>query len=546
MTQQLTQNTDVIILGLGLAGSALAWRLHWAGQRILLIDRGESVTASRIAAGLITPITGRRMTRADDFDLLLNQAEFFYRQVETTTGQQLLDKQPAVRFFLSDEERTLFLTDRWPHMDADVRLIRNKAGTVSGFEMHKAARLKVTLFLDATRDYFTERQELVTADVDPLTDIEVSGEGVRIATQNVCAPHLVFCQGYQAQQNPWFPGVPDGATKGEILTVRLEGRTDQRVTHQGLWLAPVQVSANAKQAAAPADMFIVGATYDREDLSGTITAAARSELLSGLAELASEPVEVLDHVAAVRAGTKQRRPFVAVHTQHPQFAILNGLGSRGALLAPHCAKELAAILVGGCPPPPEKEMRKRSLTQLAHSIVRRVLRSGDTAIDATAGNGHDTLFLAQQVGVTGIVISIDLQTEALAATKSRLSQHGIPNVTCCQADHSVELRRLAGEQFRAKAIMFNLGYRPGSDRTITTVAQSTIAAISTAQSLLSPGGVMTVIAYRGHAEGLEETAAIEDLIRGQTTVDITVDKIRGNDQDATSPVLFVWRRNSME
>ena len=143
MTQQLTQNTDVIILGLGLAGSALAWRLHWAGQRILLIDRGESVTASRIAAGLITPITGRRMTRADDFDLLLNEAETFYRQVETTTGQQLLDKQPAVRFFLSDEERTLFLTDRWPHMDADVRLIRNKAGTVSGFEMHKAARLKV-------------------------------------------------------------------------------------------------------------------------------------------------------------------------------------------------------------------------------------------------------------------------------------------------------------------------------------------------------------------------------------------------------------------
>ena len=188
------------------------------------------------------------------------------------------------------------------------------------------------------------------------------------------------------QQNPWFPGVPDGASKGEILTVRLRGRSDQRVTHQGLWLAPVQGLQSKNPAAAePTDIFIVGATYDREDLSGTITAAARSELLSGLAEFVSEPVEVLDHVAAVRAGMKQRRPFFAFHPQHPQLAILNGLGSRGAQLAPNIAKELATLLIGGCPPPPGKATRQKSLTQLAHSIVRRVLRPGDTAIDATAG-----------------------------------------------------------------------------------------------------------------------------------------------------------------
>ena len=111
MTQQLTHNKDVIILGQGLAGSALAWWLHWSGQRVLLIDRGESVTASRIAAGLITPITGRRMTKADDFDVLLNQAESFYREVEAATGQRLLDNQPSVRFFLNDEERALLLQE---------------------------------------------------------------------------------------------------------------------------------------------------------------------------------------------------------------------------------------------------------------------------------------------------------------------------------------------------------------------------------------------------------------------------------------------------
>ena len=547
MTQQSLRKTDIIILGQGFAGSALAWRLHWAGRRIQLIDRGEPVTASRIAAGLITPITGRRMTKAVEFDAQLKEAESFYGDVEAAISGQLLDKQPAVRFFSGDEERTQFMTERWPHLQADVRLIRNLADEVSGFEMLQAARLRVAVFLDATRQYFTERCEFLAADVDPLTDIEVSGEGVRIASLNVSAAHLVFCQGHQRQQNPWFPDVPDGASKGEILTVMLRGRTDQRVTHRGLWLAPVEVSADGKQSATePTEMFIVGATYDPGDLSDSITAAARLELLSGLAELVSEPVEVLDQVAAVRAGMKQRRPVFAFHPQHPQLSILNGLGSRGALLAPHSAKILATLLIGGCPQPTGKARRNKSLTQLAHSIIRRVLSRGDTAIDATAGNGHDTLFLAQQVGESGIVIAIDLQAEAIAATQNRLSLCGIRNVTCSQADHSVELYRLGGEQVRVKAIMFNLGYLPGSDRTMTTVAQSTITALSAAQCLLSPGGVMTVIAYRGHAEGEQETTAIEEQIRRHTTVGITVDRVNGNDEDDTSPVLFVWRRASIE
>ncbi len=558
MTQQAIRKPDVVILGQGLAGSALAWCLHWAGQRILLIDRAESVTASRIAAGLITPITGRRMTKAGDFELLLSEAESFYLQVEAATGQHLLAKQPAARFFLSDEERTLFITKRWPQQPPDVRLIRDETGEISGFEMLNAARLNVTQFLNATTDYFTARQELVTAGVDPLTDIEISGEGVRIASLNVSAPILVFCQGYQPQQNPWFPSIPDGASKGEMLIVCLRGRTDTRVTHQGLWLAPAHQSAVADSTASDSgNLFLAGATYDRADLSHTVTAAAREELMHGLAEMVSEPIEVLAQVAAVRAGMKQGRPVVAVHAQHPQLAIINGLGSRGALLAPTCAKELAARLFsspGRCAntpdrarlaAPPSAIRKTKSLTQLAQSIIRRVLRPGDSAIDATAGNGHDTLFLAQLVGETGAVIAIDRQPEAIAATQGRLSQECIGHVTLRQADHSMELRRLADEQVRAKAIMFNLGYLPGSDKTVTTAAQSTVTAIRAAQDLLGPGGVMTVIAYRGHIGGKEEASAIEDLISRQMLVAAAVDRIEGDQENDTSPVLFVWRNTGV-
>ena len=560
MTQQVIRKRDVIILGQGLAGSALAWRLHWAGQRILVIDRGESVTASRIAAGLITPITGRRMTQDVGFDVLLDEAESFYREVEAATGQQLLDKEPSVRFFTNDEERTLFITERWPQLQADVRLIRNETGEPLGVEMLHAARLDVTQFLDATWDYFTERQELVTADVDPLTDIEVSGDGVRIASLNVSAAHLVFCQGHQTQQNPWFPGVPDGATKGEILVVRLPGRTDHRVTHMGLWLAPAHQQPTV--AKDTENQFLVGATYDRVDLSGTITAAAREYLIRGLAEIVTEPIEVLDQVAAIRAGMKQRRPVVAVHSEHPQLAIINGLGSRGALLAPTCANELTAQMLSGFRSPnisvlapsripvarsaPSPAPRKKLLTHLAHSIIRRVLKPGDTAIDATAGNGHDTLFLAQLVGETGIVIAIDRQQKAIASTEHRLSQEGVFHMTPHLGDHRTVLNRLAAEDVRAKAIMFNLGYLPGGDKTITTAAESTTAAVRAAQRLLSPGGVMTVIAYRGHIGGKEEATAIEDLISGGAPTGITADRINGDEANDTSPILFVWRNSGVK
>lgn len=150
------------------------------------------------------------------------------------------------------------------------------------------------------------------------------------------------------------------------------------------------------------------------------------------------------------------------------------------------------------------------LTEQAQQVVRAVIASGDVAIDATAGNGHDTLFLAQLVGETGRVFACDVQEEALARTACRLEAAFVRNVVLLQRSHA-DMKSAIPPEYHGHigAVMFNLGYLPGGDKTRTTTRASSEGGVRAAISLLRPGGIVTVLAYPGHAGGAEETAAVE-------------------------------------
>ncbi|WP_437228633.1 class I SAM-dependent methyltransferase [Planctomicrobium sp. SH661] len=154
-----------------------------------------------------------------------------------------------------------------------------------------------------------------------------------------------------------------------------------------------------------------------------------------------------------------------------------------------------------------------SMTQLAHEIVRSTLRPGETVIDATAGNGHDTLFLSQQVGVTGIVWAMDIQRQALESTQRRLMTHGCSNVRLVHGSHA-EMEQLIPHclEQSISAIMFNLGYLPHHDHQLTTKVETTVIALQASLRALRPGGVLTVMTYRGHPGSEEEAGSVEELI----------------------------------
>jgi predicted methyltransferase len=177
------------------------------------------------------------------------------------------------------------------------------------------------------------------------------------------------------------------------------------------------------------------------------------------------------------------------------------------------------------------------LTEVTHAAVRSVLAPGEIAIDATAGNGHDTRFLSERVGPSGQVFGFDVQPEALARTAAALGQVG--NVTLRQRDHA-EMRAAIPREFhgRVAAVMFNLGYLPGGDHTITTRAPSTLTAVSAALELLRAGGVLTVLVYTGHAGGLEEAEAIAKWLSELPSAFQVREERSGKDGPA-APRLFV-------
>jgi|TARA_E500000178_G_scaffold58589_1_gene55138 16S rRNA C1402 N4-methylase RsmH len=184
------------------------------------------------------------------------------------------------------------------------------------------------------------------------------------------------------------------------------------------------------------------------------------------------------------------------------------------------------------------------LTEKVHTILINHLKEGDQAIDATAGNGYDTLFLAEQVGPSGKVIAIDIQDCAIQSTQEKLDSAGlIDRVRLVSEDHSTGLRKLITNNVgKIAAITFNLGYLPGSDKSIQTRPESTEEALTASIQLLTIGGYLCVIAYRGHSEGSAEAESVEAFMRKSQKEGHAVDCYEVESSNSP-PILWLLKKN---
>ncbi|MDY3554209.1 FAD-binding oxidoreductase [Gemmata sp. JC717] len=336
----MSAHPEFVIVGQGLAGTALAWQLLRRGRKVLVVDR-ESGGCSRLAAGLITPITGKRVAKSWRWDELRPAAEAFYREIETRTRTAFFHPREAIRLFATANERSRY---SGPGGEVAVRDDWFNAA-FGGFVMPEAARLDVSCYLEASRAHFRAVGAFRTADLDPK-QIEPNTSAVRIPQLDAEAQTLVFCRGFAPDGDPWFGAIPFRAAKGEFLTVRVPGLAEERVTHRGVWLAPLGD-----------EVFRAGATYSWHQLDGVPTAAGRTELEARLRELLKLPFEVIEHRAAVRPIIGGSVPVLGRHPDCPRVAFFNGLGSKGSLLSPFFANQFAAHLCDGGEIDPEVDVR---------------------------------------------------------------------------------------------------------------------------------------------------------------------------------------------
>ena len=184
------------------------------------------------------------------------------------------------------------------------------------------------------------------------------------------------------------------------------------------------------------------------------------------------------------------------------------------------------------------------LIERVHQYLNQHLRPGDHAIDATAGNGHDTAHMASLVGAEGRIIAIDIQKEAITTTRKRLeAQNHLDRVQLLTGEHSKILQSLCPTHARTiSAIVFNLGYLPGSDKSIQTTSKTTLRALDASRKLLKPNGLLLVTAYRGHTGGQTEADAVAQWMQSMESnwsIDIYDLKVKG---DNTPPILYAVRQ----
>jgi len=183
-----------------------------------------------------------------------------------------------------------------------------------------------------------------------------------------------------------------------------------------------------------------------------------------------------------------------------------------------------------------------NVLEVARRLIRERVKPTDVVVDATMGNGNDTLFLCQCIDQNGLVIAYDIQEAALLKTKARLEREGISTPVEFHLESHEGMKKL---RTPVGAIMFNLGYLPGGDKDITTKAESTVRAIEAGLAILRPGGIMTIVLYWGHPAGEIEKEVVEKYCATLDQSEFLVLKYQYLNQKNQAPYLLAVEKRGM-
>lgn len=337
-----TNEIDFIIVGQGLAGSHVAWQALKAGYTIHIIDAHHQKNSSLAAAGIINPITGRYYVKSWMIDDLLPFAKKTYLELEDATHTKFFFEKPIIRalFSVKDENNWLGRSIRKgyeQYMGEKVALEQYQDmlqhpygyGAVLG-----GGQLQTGVFLNALKSYFKEKKCYQEEKFDYE---KLSIEHGKVVYKNLKARQVIFCEGYQVKDNPYFSYLPFDPAKGEVLLVRFPNHSPKSIIKHKLFIVPLGSD----------NLYWVGSNYSWNFADDSPTPEGLAYLKSKLEEFIKVPYEIVEHKAGIRPATKRRRPLMGIHPDIPEYALFNGLGTKGASLAPYWAKQFIDYLGGG-------------------------------------------------------------------------------------------------------------------------------------------------------------------------------------------------------
>ncbi len=336
---------NFLIVGLGAAGTHLSYQLLKSGKTFLVIDNAQSNSSSRVAAGIINYITGKRMVKTWMADEIIPFAVETYRELETlldttfyysTEILKLIQQEDELNEIVAQQDKrglTNYISIEKP---VNIELQEILAPTLAALTIHNTGYVDVKSLINKYAEYLSKQNVLLTEDFDTRS-LTITSEG--ISYNNIIAEKVIFCEGYKSIYNPYFNWLPLDSTYGDVITVKLsKAIVLKNILYKGIYMVPIAENT-----------YKVGATYFWHTADDTLKPAGKEELIKKLKNIIKVPFEVLEHQAAIRPTVKDRRPLIGFHPTHPQIGIFNGMGTKGISLAPYWAKHFVEHITQNSP-----------------------------------------------------------------------------------------------------------------------------------------------------------------------------------------------------
>ena len=346
---------DYLIIGQGISGTWLSYYLQQEGKSFIVIDNHFKNAPSRIAAGIINPVTGRRHATVWMVDELLPFAWNAYTELGKALGIQAISQKKIIDFFPSAQMRLSFqqrVDEKagYVNMSLEEARFRSMFNYDLGFgEIDPVYTVHLEHILPAWRKQLIEKKSLLEEEF-VLPELQIKKD--KILYRDIIAEKIIFCDGPPGAANPWFEKLPFAPNKGEALTLRINDLPPSAIYKRGLTLAPL----------ADTGHWWIGSAYEWDFTDVDPTEAFRIKVSSLLKEWLKLPFVITGHFASLRPATLERRPFVGLHPLQSNIGILNGMGTKGCSLAPFFANQLTDHLLYGSPITAEADIKRFSKT----------------------------------------------------------------------------------------------------------------------------------------------------------------------------------------
>ena len=341
---------DCLVIGQGICGTFLCWYLQKAGFSFIVIDESTNFSASKSAAGVINPVTGRRIVKTWMIDELLP----FVRKEYHDFGQDLhincISQKNIIDFFPSPQMRNAFMSryeenPQYLKKRPDETIWRNNFNYDFGFgEIEPCWLVEIYLILSSFRNMMLGAGRLIQErfNMDGL----VFSPNL-IEYKEIRADKIIFCGGIESFDNPFFRNLPFAPNKGEALIAEIKDMPTANIFKKGISIVPWKEN-----------LFWVGSSYQWDFENNQPTESFREKTEMALQEWLKFPFKIVDHLASIRPATLERRPFVGFHPIHHQVGILDGMGAKGCSLAPFFANQLVENLKHNTPIQPEADLKR--------------------------------------------------------------------------------------------------------------------------------------------------------------------------------------------